>query len=248
MYKNKYFKSLARLRDTTKEVSKGKGIFYGTYAFSRILTFWLITQLSYRIFKSSEKTFTFALGTFKYLYHNYNKTWSNERTVEVPIIWDVINKNEGKRILEVGNVLSHYFNVTHEIVDKYEKADGILNQDIVDFNPTNKYDLIVSISTLEHVGWDETPKEPLKILKAIDNLKSCLAPNGKMYVTLLMGYNTVMDDLLRTGEIKFSEKYCLKRISRDNQWKEVKWEDIQDTRFWYPYPNANGLIIGVIKN
>ena len=40
---------------------------------------------------------------------------------------------------------------------------------------TDKYDLIVTISTLEHVGWDEEPRDPSKVLRAIENLKSCYA-------------------------------------------------------------------------
>jgi len=51
-------------------------------------------------------------------------------------------------------VLSHYFAVKHDIVDKYEIAPSVVNEDLVNFKPGKKYDLIVSISTLEHVGWD----------------------------------------------------------------------------------------------
>ena len=52
----------------------------------------------------------------------------------------------------------HYFPADHEIVDKYEKGDGIVNEDIVNFRPGKKYDLIVSISTLEHISWNEEKK------------------------------------------------------------------------------------------
>ena len=72
-----------------------------------------------------------------------------------------------KKILEVGNILSHYFSVNHDIVDKYEKDVDVINQDIIDYHPNKKYDLIVSISSLEHVGEDETPREPKKILYAL---------------------------------------------------------------------------------
>src|SRR6202034_3735504 len=108
--------------------------------------------------------------TYYYFYHRYNYTWKNERTIEIPIIWDIIRKNPNKEILEVGNVLSHYYQVHHTILDKYEKGDNVINEDVIDFNPKKKYDLIVSISTLEHVGWDEEPRQPLKILTAVTNL------------------------------------------------------------------------------
>lgn len=96
-----------------------------------------------------------------------------------------MKKYKGRKILEVGNVLSHYFPVNHDIVDKYEKADGVINQDVIDFYPSKRYDLIISISTLEHVGWDENLRDhkilrdPMKVLHAIENLKRLLAPEGK---------------------------------------------------------------------
>lgn len=192
--------------------------------------------------------FTFQGSIYNYFYHEYHLTWNCERAVEIPIIWEIVKKYNGKRILEVGNVLSHYFSINHDILDKYEKANGVINQDVVDFRPNKKYDLIVSISTLEHVGWDEKPQDDMKILKAIQNLKSILAQNGKIVVTLPLGYNNVMDNLIRNGDIQFTKMFCLKRISNDNnKWIEVSWKDVQYARYNYPFPRANGLIVGVIE-
>src|SRR5713226_728772 len=66
---------------------------------------------------------TFALGgeTYQYFYDDYNLTWCNERTVEIPIIWRAVCENKERRVLEVGNVLSHYFSTSHLVVDKYER-------------------------------------------------------------------------------------------------------------------------------
>ena len=81
----------------------------------------------------SENTFVFKGYTLNYFHHAYNKTWQNERAVEIPIIWGILTGYQGKRILEVGNVLSHYIPVEHDIVDKYEMAPGVINQDVVDY-------------------------------------------------------------------------------------------------------------------
>ena len=43
----------------------------------------------------------------------------------------------------------------HDVLDKYEKGNNVINDDVVSFSTEVKYDLIVSVSTLEHVGWDE---------------------------------------------------------------------------------------------
>jgi cyclopropane fatty-acyl-phospholipid synthase-like methyltransferase len=86
----------------------------------------------------------------------------------------------------VDDVLSHYYHITHDVVDKYEKGKNIINQDIVDFTPNERYDLIVSISTMEHVGWDETPCEPRKILRTLVNLKTLrLTVDGRVIIALL---------------------------------------------------------------
>ena len=178
----------------------------------------------------------------------YSITWNNERSVELPIIWDIVKKYNFHKVLEVGNVLSHFYNVKHDIVDKYEKTEGVINQDVVDFKPLKKYDLIVAISTLEHVGWDETPREPLKIFRAIENLKSLITENGKIIITLPKGHSPVLDNLLSENKLKFSEQYFLKRISRNNKWKQTNWKKISKTVYGYPIRySANGIIIGIIK-
>lgn len=100
--------------------------------------------------------FLFNKKLYNYYIAPYNNTHRNERKVEIPIIVDYIRKYPTESILEVGNVLSHYFsNATHDIVDKYEQAINVLNEDIVDYGSNKKYDLIISISTLEHVGYEE---------------------------------------------------------------------------------------------
>jgi hypothetical protein len=219
----------------TKELTKEKGV---RYVISLIIRYF--EYYYYKIFNSL-RTFTFNGKKFKYFSHRYNGAWRIERTVEVPIIRDIMKKYHGKNILEVGNVLSHYFSVNHDVLDKYEKACRVINRDVVNFRPSKKYDLIVSISTLEHVGWDEKPRQPMKILRAVENLKKLLVAGGKIVITLPLSYNT------NVNKIKFTEKYYLKRISRDNKWFESDWEGVKCVKYNEPFPCANAVIIGVIK-
>ncbi len=192
-----------------------------------------------------KKTFFFNGRSYRYFYHVYNKTWKNERAVEIPIFWEIVQTYQGKRILEVGNVLSHYFHIQHDVADKYEVAPGVINQDIVDFLPPEKYDLIVSISTLEHVGWDEEPREPRKILRAIENLKTrCLTHGGKIVASLPLGYNPYLDQLLKDGKIPFMRQHYLKRVSKKNYWVEVDWDSVREAK--YGRFVANALVIGII--
>jgi hypothetical protein len=228
----------------------GEKIYFYLRIMKKFIIRWFISPFPYcyfKIFKSS-RTFRFQGKHYKYFYHLYNTTWKNERVVEIPIVREFLKEHQGKMILEVGNVIPHYFELDHDVVDKYENAKNVMNQDVVDYHPKKKYDLIISISTLEHVGWDESPREPEKILRAIDNLKKCLASGGKMVVTFPLGYNLAMDSFLQDGKIEFTKQCFLMRISRDNKWEVVDWDTVRDSKFGHPYTGANGLLIGTYES
>ncbi|MDF0681510.1 MAG: hypothetical protein P0116_11165 [Candidatus Nitrosocosmicus sp.] len=40
-------------------------------------------------------------------------------------------------------MISYAMDIDHDVIDKYELMDGIINEDIVDYKPKSKYDLIV---------------------------------------------------------------------------------------------------------
>lgn len=207
-----------------------------------------------KIYKSNNK-FKFRNIEYDYFIHGYNTTWTNERTVEIPIIHGMTENyvksyftSTNTRILEVGNVLSHYTSVDWDILDKFEKAKGIINKDIVSFKPKDKYDLIISISTLEHVGFDDDEKDVNKIIEAIINLKNnCLKVGGKMIVTLPIGYNKEMDKKLFTGKLGFDDIFFLKRISKRNEWKEVEKNEVIYVRYGHPFSSANAICIGIMN-
>lgn len=208
-----------------------------------------IARLQYYFYYrfSKSRTFKFNGNKYKYFNHYYNPTWHNERSVEIPIISKFLSENDDGNVLEIGNVLSHYFNINHDVVDKYEKAKGVINEDVVDFKSSKKYSLIISISTLEHVGWDEKPKDPKKILSALENLRNSLAPGGKLVVTMPIGHNSKLDNYLETGKLKFTENYYLKRISKNNCWKELN-TGFYNAKLDFPFPFANLIFIGVYQN
>ncbi len=52
-------------------------------------------------------TFTFNGLGYPYFCHCYNWTWENERSVEVPIAWELARQYPAADVLEVGNVLPH---------------------------------------------------------------------------------------------------------------------------------------------
>ncbi len=201
------------------------------------------------IFFKQEKFFIFRGKRFSYFYHRYNTTWKNERIIEVPLIMEYIKNSSNKRILEFGSVLVNYYPVNWDILDKYVKGKRIINEDVIDFKPFNKYDLIVSISTLEHVGFDEKIKDPVKIIKAIKNIKeNCLKPEGKGVITMPLGYNLEMDKLLFSNKLEFDEKIFLKRMNKKNEWKEIPEERARNIKYGKTFNAANSIVIEIIKN
>lgn len=203
--------------------------------------FWFV-----RTFRSNRK-FIFDGKAYAYYYSMYGTTWRTERSVEIPIVWSCVQQYSrmSKRILEVGNVLSYRFSSSHKILDKYEKGSGIINEDVAYYRSQEKYDLIVSISTLEHVGWDEQPKEPTKILTAIDNLKSMLSNDGMLIVTLPVGQNYEMDKMFQQGLIKFDKIFYMD--FNKGSWVQVPNIDYSRANYDLSVPRANTIIIGISK-
>jgi hypothetical protein len=228
-----------------------KGLRYLLHAGTRLLTskFSVIHKLQYNLYyKFFNESFYFCNNEYHYFIHPYNTTWTNERAVEVPIILEYLKSEmlQSKNVLEIGNVLSHYVVTNHDILDKYEVRSDVINQDIVDFNPKIKYDLILSISTLEHVGFDEMPRDPNKIIYALNKIQNLLSEGGEAIITLPLGYNEKMDKMITENKIQFDEKYILKRIAF-LKWIEIEWDEINEIKYDKPFPNANGLIIGIIN-
>ena len=129
------------------------------------------------------------------------------------------------------------------MVDKYEKANGIQNVDIVDYSPTEKYDFVFAISTLEHVGWDRDQREGDKIPLAVDRMKELLNRGGNMLVTVPMGFNSFLDQFLETNALGFDQTQFMRRVSGVNEWVECGWDQVKGAKYNSPYNNANAIAI-----
>lgn len=192
------------------------------------------------------RSFEFMGEAYCTFEHPYNLTWLNERTVELPIITRLLTQHPNAKVLEVGHVLGHYApQLRHDVVDKYEDSShpALYKEDAFGFRGRAPYDLIVSISTIEHVGWDEQPRDPEKVGRTIHHLRTLLAPGGLFVFTAPIGYNPGFDAYV-DREKGFTFLRCLKRVSIRNEWQEVSWSEIRSARFNEPYPFVNGLVVG----
>ena len=209
---------------------------------NKLICYWLV-RLTGR-----PSSFTFRGQSYRYFWHRYNATWRNERAIEIPIAQSFLAGVSPDKVLEIGNVLSHYGPVSHEVVDKYEQTQGVRNEDVCDFRSNKKYELILSLSTLEHVGWDEQPRDETKVLRAFENLQSLLAPGGRLVVTIPVGYNPALDRMIEQDRISFTERTYLKRKPRRNQWHEASDADVRNPQYDRQANCAHELLVGVIGN
>jgi len=228
---------------------KEKGIFF---LLTKILNFlevkFIISSRFFRSYKSIQ-TFLYEGESMRYFCHDYNTTWINERAVEVPIILDYIRQHRHERILEVGSVLTHYTHVAWDVLDKFEKRNRTINEDIETFKPSKKYDFIVCISTLEHIGFDDDIVDPVKISRALNNIKkNCLTENGTMVATIPIGYNKALDKSIFSKQVVFDKMFYLKKISRYNNWEQTDEKSVMNLKYGTPFLSANGIIIALLRN
>jgi FkbM family methyltransferase len=165
----------------------------------------IIPDLETTLLRNWKPTFIYKGKHLPYNRIGYNNT--GERAIEIPIALNFLATLEKKdNILEVGNTLSHYENSLSEyigirprrIVDKFEVALGVDNVDFMDIPSEEKYDVIVSVSTVEHIGQGIEPSsqaygEQIQIrdmeapLKAIAKIYDLLAIGGKALITVPFG-------------------------------------------------------------
>jgi hypothetical protein len=181
-----------------------------------------------------KRSFTFNKDSYKYFYHSFNATYCNERMVEIPIIKKIIKNNKNKKILEIGNVLSNYYNIKHDILDKYDESKLIkFKEDIDTFKPKEKYDIIISISTLEHVGYDQEHfkkegKDNKKILNTLKNIINNLVKELFIF-TVPLGFNPILDNYILNNTLtnKYNIQFYFLKRDKKLQWTEIKIDKLK---------------------
>lgn len=199
-------------------------------------------ERSYRF--KSESQFRFRNKEYNYFHHPYNKTWINPRAVEIPVAWHYAKQVPDEQILEVGNVLNYYFPMSHTVIDKYENTDNVNNVDVIEYQSDKTYELVLCISTLEHIGYDHGESVvPEKPIQAVKKMQNWVANDGLLLVTIPYGYNPHIDAALEKEQLGFTETYHLCCQSRWNEWEECTWNEVKNTEWGEPYEYANGLTI-----
>jgi len=166
-------------------------------------------------------TFAWNGQELGYFDHPYNRTALNSRRVEVPLArWFLKRAPAGTGILEIGNVLAHYGPISWPVVDRRES--GCLNVDVMQWRPDQPVELLLCISTLEHIGFGKYAQGGLPSYEpatAWAQLCSFLAPGGQLLVTVPLAYNPALDAALQEGAIAPTTAWYMRKMGQ-NQWVE----------------------------
>jgi hypothetical protein len=181
-----------------------------------------------------------ALGTRLSLHYGFRRwLWRTERCVELALGEHVLTGRDPEDVLEIGNVLRFAGLGRHAVVDKYERGPGVLNVDIVDYEPERRFGLAVSISTLEHVGYDEDPRDLEKAARALGRVSE-LADD--LLVTMPVGYHQAFERAFLDGP--FDEVDLLVKTSRRANWVRRPLAERHDISYASPYMCGNGILVG----
>lgn len=136
-----------------------------------------------------DTTFKYNRKTLDYCAGAYNTARLNERAVEVPVGLLHLKGHEADT-LEIGAVLPHYLPwddpayPRHTVVDRDEAYPGVLNADVLTWEPGRTYKRVIAISTLEHLGGRA------EFLAALERLKAWTAKGGLLFVTVPAGWTS----------------------------------------------------------
>jgi hypothetical protein len=235
---------VGRVVNRARVMTKDEGVVPTAKFFGRLV----YEHIEYPVMRRrrSGKRFTLFGEQVPFAYHLYSQTWRNERCLEIAVAHHFLKQRPAGRMLEVGNVLGHFGYVGHDVIDRYEQVEGILNEDIIGYRAEQRYDTVVSISTLEHVRFDEELlKDPRGSSLALESLKATVNPGGRLLVTVPLGYNDGLDDDIRAGRFSFERQACYRRVSQDGDWREVSQEEALSCRYGSEYDAANAVLVGI---
>lgn len=173
------------------------------------------------------KTFTFNSEKYTYETGEYNNARLNERAIEVPIAAKLVSNYD--KVLEVGNVLSHYISdFMHTVVDMGDYGKQIQSTDILLFEPGELFDCAISISTLEHMESVD------HAIKAVEYIKSLLKSGSPYLFTIPHGYNAEIDMAITLNS--FEVDYIMRMDKRDGKlhtWKQEvrRFGEIKDLAY-----------------
>jgi len=199
-------------------------------------------------FNLEEDTFILNDEQYEYLLA-YGPGGLNERMIEIPLMCKYLQEPKGKDILEIGAVISLLIKTNFDVVDLTEKEVGVINIDILNYYPDKKYDLIISISTIEHFGYGDYDEieDPTKLEKALDHILQLLKPSGIFVASAPIGFNENFDSMIINKQLPFQQIYFMKRYT-SGIWKQTEFEEAIKCKYNLPFNYGNSIALMIYKN
>jgi SAM-dependent methyltransferase len=181
------------------------------------------------------------------------KSYIDERVVEIPWVIESLKGKKGK-LLDVGCSLNHDYIINHlnnfnkiHFLNLYREKNNFSNKAItyrienICYNSysSNYFDAITCISTLEHIGYDNSmynlnnynfDKRKTNFFLAIKEIKRILKPGGYFFFSLPFGKSMNFKNLhqFNYNEILNLKKYFLpkKFIFKIFKYKNFSWKEV----------------------
>lgn len=166
-------------------------------------------------------TFSINKLSLNYCRDDFNQSFQNERSVEVPIAKWFVDKFNNEAV-EIGAVLCHYGYNKHTIIDLTEKHPNVININALDFNYKDKN--VVSISTIEHMSQREYGNGSNN--DAANLIEKVINESKNYLLEFPVCYNEFLDDFIEKSGYKF---HLLRRISWLNHWEYTTDKTILDS-------------------
>ena len=178
-------------------------------------------------------------------YFDSNKFLTSRRTerrIEVGLGHSILSwaNNLGYTVVEFGNVLTKFTsNANHDVVDI---IDGPIKKDFEFFKIDKKYDLLISISSLEHMGKDIFKEEGVE--KTIRVMNHIIEISDRCLVTVPLKWNLEFDKLLYDNKTPF--QWTVMKRTSNITWEETTLSEARYSSREYnaPYKWANDVAIG----
>ena len=194
---------------------------------------------------------TFKIGSLELPYYRGwkgNRESTSERAIEISLGNWFIDKYK-ENIVEIGAVMPYYYdNYKFDCVDPYDNFPGCFKVDGIDFDYSGKN--FLSISSIEHIGWDVGYDKERDKEKAFKVLKKIIKEAENYLITWPMGQNICLDQYLKESR---DISYTL--MTRDNfrglinNWTENKsMKGFEIPYLWWDfkldyYGNAGCVVI-----
>lgn len=156
-------------------------------------------------------------------------TEGHERDIEMPWGRRLLARARG-RTLEVGNCTQRIWPdlPRRDIVCQYDELGGtqtVHREDICYFDRGVRYNLIVSLSTFEHVGNEYGPYIDSKAIEAVTHCMRLLAPRGRLAFTIPCGFHGALERWVVDHRDDWRSLALMVRVSDDNEWVERPVEE-----------------------